>query len=315
MYANIKDRVNVICHECNRVFTVQLGTYKRRGVKHLWKCKACLATKVWTDMSPEEQKQRSSSQKLRWNKLSNDEKSKVMKNTRKAQKAYYADPKTKEKLAKRNKDKWASLSAIDRKKELARLDEMRKNYWDSLSDVEKYFKMKKLWDSQTNVGPTEYKFDSDLRENGLVKDINYSWGFNTYPYIHPEYYSKFGKINHVTKEENYPYHNWDFIIHSKSGSGILIDIDGSAHSKNSMLFYRGKNTYTDREKIDYNDSQRPYQIPNNMIAYIVECHSDRIDENTQVLDLKSGKRFSYKELMNIILLSQFTKKELKCLLK
>ena len=308
---NYKDKVKVSCNDCKKKFEVDYGTYRRRSENHIWRCKSCRAKNVWTSLTEDEYNQRCESQKERWEKLTPEEKSILMENTRIAQKQYASSPITRLRLAKRNRDRWKNLSKLERELEKIRLNNMRDEYWNSLTGEEKFFKMKKLWDSTIKIGPTEYKFNHDLRLHGLITGSNYQWGYSTFPYIHPEYYDKFGKVNPVTKEENFPYHVWDFIIYSKNGKNILVDIDGSAHSKDSMLFCRGDNTYTEREKIDYNDSQRPYQIPDNMIAYVIQCHDDKLEDNQIVLDLINDKKIIYKDLINTITFSQYTKKEIK----
>jgi hypothetical protein len=304
---------HVICTKCNKEYLLLTAAYdkrQKRGDKDFL-CKACTQKKIWNKLSNKDYSDRCLSQKERWAKLSTDEKDHLMSKTRKAQLKYSRSPESKARLIKRNKSKWNSLSKKDKEIELNRLNQIRTNYWNSLSEEEKYLKMKKMWDRHVNIGPTEHVFNNDISSRGLLRNINYEWGYNTFPYLHPEYYQKFGIINPVTSELNFPYHKWDFIIYSKNGNNILIDVDGSAHNKDSMLFTRGNNNFSEREKIDYNDSQRPYQIPFNMDAYVIECYNDNLNNDTIVLNLLTRKKMTYKNLMGIIMFSQLTKKELK----
>lgn len=56
----------------------------------------------------------------------------------------------------------------------------------------------------------------------------------------------------------------------------------------------------DREKIDYRDSQRPYQIPDGMDAYIVEAYADEIAATLPVVNVITNERITFTGLIKII---------------
>lgn len=321
-----KEKVILICQDCKKYFELSYGRYRRFPKDHYWRCKECnniqrsiryvnlteeerknltkqrseSAKKVWKDLSDDEYIRRCKSQQERWAKLSHEEKLIIMKNTLSAAAEYNRRPETKSKLAQRNIDNWKNMSIQDKIKELQRLNKIRDDAWNKLTDEEKFLKMKKMWDSNSWIGPTEYLFNDTIKDIGLIIGNHYFWGYSSYPYIHPEYYNIFGKINPLTLETNFPYHTWDFILYPKSDNPILIDIDGSAHNVHNMGFKRYGNKYTEREKIDYNDSQRPYQIPDGMSAYIIEAYYDKIEDNTPVVNVITNNRSTYKDLIKII---------------
>lgn len=326
MKPNDKDRVQLTCQDCGSTFDISYGVYRRRPNDHHWRCQTCTnikrslifanltdderlalkeqrssaAKKVWQNLDADEYMRRCKSQQQRWNKLSYSERRYIMQKTHEGSKIYHNLPETKEKLRMQNMGRWKNMTSEERQRELSRLNLIRDQYWDSLTDMEKYIKMQRMWMKQVKVGPTEYIFNDKIKDIGLVNGTDYFWSYNTYPYIHPEYYERFGKINPITSEENFPYHEWDFILFPFTDIPILVDIDGSAHNPNMMHFRRCTNHYTERDKIDYNDSQRFYQIPDGMGAYIIECWNDRIDPKTTTLNLITGERMMYGNFINII---------------
>lgn len=321
-----KEKVLLICQDCGAEFELSYGRYRRLPIDNHWRCKTCTNIKrslifvnltdderkqlkeqrssaskrVWESLNADELMRRSKSQRERWARLSPEEKEQIMLKTREGNKRYQNLTETKLKLARRNIDRWKKLSVDDRLRELQRLNKIREDYWNNLTDHEKYIKMEKLWNSQVHIGPTEYIFNDKLHEIGLINGEHYFWGYSTYPFIHQDYYNVFGKINAVTGEENYPYHTWDFIIYPKSDNPILIDIDGSVHNPKNMRFQRLSNLYTEREKIDYNDSQRYYQIPDGMNAYIIEAYYDKLEPKTRIRDINNKKIIKYDDILKLI---------------
>lgn len=323
-----KELVSLVCQDCGKSFTLTYGRYRRLPANNHWRCKTCnnikrslifanltdeerlklhnqrslSAKKTWEDLTLDEYLRRSQSQKQRWARLSKEEKDVLLENMRKAQLIYARSPETRFKLAQRNRDHWAMLTDEERSKEIERLNWIRATYWNNLSEREKFIKMSKMWSAnQTIIGPTEYVFNDTLKSFGMKNGIDYYWSFNTYPYIHPEYFKVFGKINKVTGEENIPYHSWDFILFPNSEYlSILIDIDGSAHNPNSMLFKRCSNHYTEREKIDYNDSQRKYQVPYGMDAFIIKAYDDKLTKSTLVSNVLEPYFSDYNNLLMMI---------------
>lgn len=321
-----KELVTLICQDCGKSFTLSYGRYRRLPKDNHWRCRECnniqrslmfeklsdedkekfrksksdVMKKIWTNMTVDEWNKRSKSQRERWAKLSLEEKHNIMKNTINAHNEFVKSDKFKQTMAEMNRRRWKAMSKKERQKEIERLNAIRDGYWNSLTAEEKVRKMQKMWLSQSQIGPTEFLFNTHLQQIGLVNGKDYMWGYSTYPYINPKYYDIFGKINKVTLEENFPYHTWDFILFYNSTNPWLIDIDGSAHDPKCMHFKRGNNTYTERQKIDYNDSQRIYQISPGMSAIVIEAYNDIIDDDTPIKNVFNNVKSTYSILFNII---------------
>lgn len=179
----------------------------------------------------------------------------------------------------------------------------RKRYWESLSEIERFDYMKKLWSSQVIVGPTEKIFANILSMNHISFDSDHMNDL-----IHPEYYKIFGENNKITNSVNCPYHRWDFIVYLKD-KFVLIDVDGSVHDKNNMHFKRGNNNYTEREKIDFNDSQRLYQT-DGLDAYIIQCYNDKMTDANLVININTNEILTLKMLVDN-LISDSSKNDIK----
>lgn len=322
-----KEKVQARCSKCGRNFDLTYGRYRRFPKDHPWKCGDCIleqkrtvysnlsdeekleysrrkseiAKRSWATATPEQYKRRCDCQKERWAKLSKEEIMRIMKNTHEGHKLYMQRPDVRAAVAERNSKWWRELSDEERAKEIKRRRQVGHDEWNRMTDEEKFIKMSKMWNALSNVGPTEFIFNSTLQDAGLLPTSDYIWGFNTYPYINPDYYKIFGRVNPVTGEENIPYHSWDFILFHKSDNPLLVDIDGSAHNPKLMKFRRFNCSYTEREKIDFNDSQRPYQIPDGMDAYVIEAHRDKLDDDVKVRSIKEGSIVLYKDFMKLIL--------------
>lgn len=101
-------------------------------------------------------------------------------------------------------------------------------------------------------------------------------------------------------DENIPYHTWDFILFPLMDNPLLIDLDGSAHSPSTFMFKHYGKSYTEREKIDYRDSQHPYQIADNMDAIIIRCFDDKLSDETPIATVVENEYYLYKNLMKYI---------------
>lgn len=322
-----KDLITLKCQDCGENFQLTFGRYRRCSPYTFWRCKKCQnihrkvqfanlndkqrqqlhdqrvmsAKKTWKELTVDEYMRRCISQQERWSKLPKEEKDRLLRNMREAQLEYARSPETKAALAQRNREHWSMLSEEERKKELERLNWIRDNYWNSLSEEEQFLKMYKMWSANTGgIGPTEYIFNDALISMGMKNGKDYYWSYNTYPFIDHRFYDVFGKINSITGEDNIPYHSWDFIIFPGSDNPWLIDIDGSVHDPHYMHFKRNGNDYTDRQKIDYNDAKREYQIPDGMTPIIIQAWKNKLDDNVPVVNLTNKVRFSYIRLVNLI---------------
>lgn len=346
---NDKDLVELKCQNCNQLFNLSYGRYRRVPKDYNFLCKKCMnikrskifdnyskeerlkltqqrsqsAKKVWENLSKKQYDERCQHQKDRWSKLSNEEKEKLLINTRIGNKKYMNRSDIKALLIQRNIDFWNKLSETEKHERIKNLNKYKEQYWESLSNIEKIqvkerikklkqeawnklpediklSRMMKLWKAKSVIGPTEYIFESIIKEIGLKENINYQWGYNSFPYINPEFYNKFGKINQITLEENYPYHNWDFLLFKNNKHPWVIDIDGSAHDPRYMNFKRFNNKYTERMKIDYNDSKRPYQIPDNFKAFIILAYDDNLNDFTKVIGINNSYIGYFKDFINLI---------------
>lgn len=264
--------------------------------------------KLWNSFSYEEKIERMQSlfegSNKFWSNASDDEKAKVFSKISEGLYRYYDkhDPKD-------NPERWKNVGITQKK------------IWDTLSYDDKVNKMSRIWHSGNSIGPTEITFVKDLENCGLSKGVNvincYSTDGSTdgKQFVHPKFFDVFGKINPITKSENFPFHRWDFRIYSKHGNDILIDLDGSIHN-DKLKDYRPANlNYNIRESIQYNDSKRPYQIPQDCDAYVIECHNDVLTPDTKVLNLKDGSRTTYKEFLTLLSFTKYTEKEIKDYLK
>ena len=335
-----KEKVKLICQDCGVEYELSYGRYRRLKDDNGRRCKACTnikrskmfenyteeqmdalrkqrsmtSKKVWASLSKEQYAYRCSIQKNKWEGLSPEEIEERMKSCREASKKYHRSDKAKEKLRQRNIEKWNSLSDTDRQIELNRLSKIRDDCWNSMTMEEKFEKMKKMWDKIYKIGPTEYVFKDKIESIGLRNGIDYIWGYSTYPFIDENFFKKFPLINPISKEMNFPYHTWDFKLNLRDKS-ILVDIDGSAHSEKSMHFsYSGKE-YTEREIIDYRDSQRIFKIPDNLTAYIIKAYNDKIEDDTIVQNVKTNDCIKFKDFLNTLIIDKMPEKEVRELMK
>ena len=304
-------RITTTCVKCESEFNIESQTYRariRRGSDNL--CKKCQSTYIsemkksdYNSLSDDIKLLRNRNLQLKrkdwFNALSMDQRVELLKPMMQGQQKHNADPNTKELLARRNRNRWKNMTDVEKSKELERLNKIRHDYWNSLTPDSQYNKMSKLWTAASMIGPTESIFEKDLRSIGMEPFIDYHWGYNTYPYEHPEFKKIFGIYNPVTSELNFPYKEWDFILYLKNRR-VIVDIDGSSHSPNTMLFYRRGNDYTERMKIDYNDSKRPYQIPDNHKAFIIKVYDDNLTNDIKVLDMRDESVMTYGDFLSMI---------------
>ena len=93
---------------------------------------------------------------------------------------------------------------------------------------------------------------------------------------------------------------------------ILIDIDGSIHKlEQSKWIVDG---FDVGGYIQFNDSQRPYQT-DGLDAYIIQCYDDKLTNDTKVLHLQTNKEMSYKDFINEIKFLNYSKKEIRKIIK
>ena len=262
----------------------------------------------------------SKSQKKLWDQLTLDERKQKMASLFEGNKQYNESMSEEESrrvgrlISDGLKRYWSTVDPTEKSMRYEKISEAKKKYWDSLSLDEQVDHMKLMWDAQTNIGPTEIQFQMLLSSNGFR---DYIHGFSTYDidYIHPDFFNIFGKYNSITNELNYPYHCWDFMITTKSGPLILVDVDGSIHNpnRNSYVTNHAGTKFSMYDFMKYQDSKRPYQIPNGFDAFVIICYDDNLSDKSEVQRLGiniDSQPMTLKSFMDILLISQLTQKEL-----
>ncbi len=125
-----------------------------------------------------------------------------------------------------------------------------------------------------------------------IHKINYLYQY-TNKNKHPDF-DKLFKINPVTNVDYVsPYHKWDFKLVIE-GKEILVDIDGSIHFNKSYFVvhpYTGIR-YNIYDYTKFKDSQRPYQT-DGLDAYVVQCPDDKLTGETIVVNVSTGKKYSF----------------------
>lgn len=324
-----KELVPMTCSECGCEFSITYGRYRRFDKDHKWKCYKCNIKQLRESFSklsdeekaeyrrrksevsrlswerdrndPDAYKRRCECQKIRWSKLSKEEISRIMQKTHDGHTKYMRQDHIRRRTAERNRKRWASMTDEERCLEIIRLNKIRQDNWDNMTPEERFIKMNKMWTANNTIGPTEFAFNNVLRSIGLIPAVDYIWSYNTYPFIHENFYDVFGIKNQLTGEDNIPYHSWDFALFINSDIPILVDVDRSAHNPKCMMFKRKHCTYTEREKIDMNDSKRPYQIPDGMLGYIVQAHDDKITDTTKVVGVTTNCNMNFSNFIKFIM--------------
>ena len=326
-----------ICVKCNKPFKLSKGLFKIRNRRKLPLniCQSCTisnAQKIrhenYSDeekaanyqmllkglkkyfADPEKRKHHSDMTKTHFASLDKHTMNKIIKKLKNGRKRWYetiTDDQLKEvakKASEGRKRYWRELSP----EEYQRICQERRDRYQKLSEEDKIKKVLPMLMGRQNFGPTEIDFDKILKSFGFIEGINYSWGYNTYPYIHPKFYEILGKVNPITKSVLYPYKDWDFIIYSKLGNDIILDIDGSIHITDYKRMRNDGSYFSNLDLMKYNDSIRKYHIPPKMDAYIMLCYNDKIDESTEIISLQTEKRIHWNEFINIILSTSIPKK-------
>ena len=296
------NKVKIICPNCSKEYYISNSAFnaRKRTAEKIFYCKSCTKRSLWANMSDEKRKLRSNAQIERWKKLTKSEKEIVMRKTRIASNAYNRSETARLQKVMANTVRWKSMTDDERSKEIERLNQIRKDCWKNMSIYEKHVKMEKMRSRIERKGPTEYEFSTILGNLGLFENKDYYSHYDSYPFIDAEFFNAFGKINAVTGEENSPFHIWDFMIDLDCGRGILIDIDGSSHRPGNMCFTRKGNLFTERDRIDYNDKQRPYQIPDGFDAYIIKAYYDNFKKDCSVINIKNNSEMTFHQFIEFI---------------
>lgn len=276
-----------------------------------------------SDAKSEWKKKISNAQKQTWEKLSIEERKEKMADLFAGSKEYW-DNITPEELKLNHqlvseglKRYFANADPNELKERWKKIGDANLKRWHAMSEYEKHEKLRVLWDGRTSVGPTEVQFANLLRMYGIWYNGKIVHNFYTgdIHYIHPKFFEVFGRTNPINGDMNFPYHHWDFMIVSNNGPDLLIDVDGSVHkasSKSEITSHSGVK-FKMRPYMEYQDSKRPYFIPDGYKAYIIQAYNDKLSPETPVQEIGIGispPPINLNQLINIISLSQFTQKEL-----
>lgn len=326
-----------ICMKCNKPFKLSKGLFKIRNRRKLPLniCQSCTISNAqknrqanYTDdekiiqckrlhdgrdkyfSDPKNRKIHGDTVKKRFSKISKLEMDNILRKLNEGRKRWYeniTDAELKalsKKASDGEKRYWRELSP----EKYQRICQDRRDRYKKLSEEDKIKKVLPMLMGRQNFGPTEIAFDKILKSFGFIEGINYSWGYNTYPYIHPKFYEILGKVNPITQSVLYPYKDWDFIIYSKLGNDIILDIDGSIHITDYKRMRNDGSYFSNLDLMKYNDSIRKYHIPPKMDAYVMLCYNDKIDESTEIISLQTEKRIHWNEFINIIQSTMIPKK-------
>ena len=211
---------------------------------------------------------------------------------------------------------YANAKPEDNIERWRKIGQAHRSHWNSMTREEQLAQMRPIWDAQENEGPTEIDFRKLLQSEGFIEGTNFIQGFNTMDvgYEHPKFVEIFGDYNPITKSANFPYHRWDFMIITKSGPLILIDVDGSIHSpkRDLQMHTKAGVKFSRYEFVLYQDSKRPYQIPDGFIAYSIKCYDDKLMTTNPVdrisINPKDNEQMSLKDFMDLLISVRFDDK-------
>ena len=106
--------------------------------------------------------------------------------------------------------------------------------------------------------------------------------------VHPDFYTTFPE-NPITHSKFVnPFHFWDFLV-QLNDHYIFVDIDGSVHdSKNKTTGIT-----------EFNDSKRPYQT-DGLDAYAILCYNDHLTFDTEVININTNSKMSFKDFLTML---------------
>ena len=230
------------------------------------------------------------------------------------------------------KKQWSEKSEESRNYIISQLVKGREEWWNNLSDEEKieYGLRHKteFWDKMTKEEFKEWSRKNlrglkDLERNSL--EIEFANLLNAYHIRfeeqwvnrleHPDFDSRF-LVNTATGSSRIsPYHVWDFKVDCNNGP-ILVDLDGSLHdpTKADNVVLHSNLYVVLRDRIDFNDSKRPYQT-DGLAAYVVQAYDDTLDNSVKVKDVKTGEIITFHQLMAILNFNNLSEKDKKAILR
>ena len=275
--------------------------------------------KYWNNITEEEYLKRCEQMKYGWQNMDINKREELLNNMRERstneeyrknmsiiKKKYFADnPNAVKKLSEYALEWWKTESEMKK----ARQSNTMKSWWNSLTPNEKSEWNLKRSTNQgaANNGPKSTELEFINRLNLL--SISYEYQYSN-KIIHPEFNEIF-KQNPITGGKIHPYHKWDFIIHTRMRN-IFIDIDGSMHTIQTGDFIA--DGIDIGAYIQFNDAQRPYQT-DGLDAYVILSYNDKLEDETSVLSINTGKMINLSSLLSIIAFDNMSNKEIKKMIK
>jgi hypothetical protein len=318
------------CRSCNDKYRNKLYENKSPEEKSKFVAQQVARTKrYWKNLSEEEKVADSNRRKNLWKKRLDSNDLHIFHSMVKGRAEWYNSLSDEEKQSRyqlRNdaRDKWwNSLSDEQKTIHMDHPHNGFREWYNNLSEEDKKSFMKPIWDGckkfWSSLTPemyqnwyikqnTEYnKYVNNINKDPNRNELSLISFFNeynipyTYQYFNTIRHPKFDELFHINPVTGSdlinPYHQWDFIIHTKQ-KNVLIDIDGSVHSLVPGQFVT-KTGFDVGTYVRFNDSQRPYQT-DGLDAYIVQCYDDKLNDNTPVLSLQSNEVMTLKQLLSIL---------------
>lgn len=342
-----KSKIKLNCNDCKNEFEINYKSFMAKSKDHIWRCKKCLneyfkitSSNYQNSLSNEQRlvvsKKQSNGNKLYWKSLpKNIRKDRIIKCIKNV--TDYRNNLTEEekinlskRTAKWSKEYWDNLTEEERYiQSKIRSDNFNKNrenitnmarkrsndYWNNMTTEEF-----NEWNLKRSVGLASSMLKpkaTEIEFMNMVMISNVEYQYRYYNKIKHQDFDKLFPINPITNSRTNPYHQWDFIIHTKNKS-ILVDIDGSIHditkTNKSFVTDRNKRSLKLSDIIQFNDSKRPYQT-DGLDAYAIMAYNDKINKDSPVLCIKTGEIINYTQLIAIIDLLNISKKELKKIIK
>lgn len=263
--------------------------------KQAWIQKMCDGFKAWRENMTEEEKRRESEERRAiWFAMSEEDKYRILNTLKTSWEKWYTNLSEKDKKNKINKFKkfWDNMTP----------EKFEEWAWSQAEGTSEFYKSVRI-----PLNSNDAKFAEDLH----VLNIDYEWQYYNKT-IYPNFSKLFPKNQGIYGKNVSPFHSWDFLIKTKQGN-ILVDIDGSVHT---LEKYRhiAKDGHDMGAKIQFNDSQRPYQT-DGLEAYVIQAHDDLLCDNTKVIRLEYGSdkttSMTYKDFLNILQFMNMSDKEIK----
>ena len=275
-----KERRIKLLHEGKRRYYESLSDEEKQVVIQ----KLCNGFKVWREnMSREERIKESEERRAIWLAMSEEEKKKALDMLHNSWQRWYSNlnEEDKRKKIEKFKDFWNDMT----------IEKFEQWAWNQAEGNSNFYKSMNI-----PLNSNDALFADDLDR----LNIKYEWQYHNQT-VYPGFYELFPENIGINGMRVSPYHSWDFLVKTKQ-KDILVDVDGSIHNMRKGLSL-AKGGYDVGAKIQFNDSQRPYQT-DGLDAYVIKAIHDKIKDDTKVIRLIPGSKnvnyMTYKEFLNIL---------------